>query len=866
MFATLQDLGMSEVRVRDALLRMSSAGDLLSDSLDRSATAWDENTALIEEAERRYDTAESKIQVAKNTLVDLAIDVGSVLLPALVNLVELGTDIIAFFADLPAPLQTAATWFALLFGAAALLGGGFLLLAPRIAAAQALMLSLARTAPVMYGAMAYTGQFLGLLGGLAAVAAAFAFLRQTAGDTSVGVGQATEALIDLRQGVSNELIDDLARLHGRLDDADRVLGIIPTSLGGFRMSAKEAAETTNEFEANVEALDQALAHMVASGDPDKAAEAVEALGTELGLTGDALDAFVQEHFPQYVDSLAAVEAEHKEAAESVEPVDQALLNLATRFGLTGEDAEKAAQQLVESWVDAGTQFVDALDAYETALADKEEAEREAAQATADATEDASDSWEDYVEDVELTVDEYLEQLERMVTNQREWRNNLVELAGRASDEMLSHLISLGPEGADLVALFASMTDDELAEAERLWSHSTEGSVQAGIIDPIIEAGPVLEQVARDHGDNVADKLREHMIKHEVDVFTAARRLGIKIDDGLREGEDRDIPVKITGYDNVVEKIRSIGEEIGKLPDGKSISVTASGKVFFDGRPIHVATGGEIRGPGGPTDDRAGIFALSDGEFVVNARDAQRNLGLLKAINAGMPIGGPVSRVDVEVDSSDLKAADFGLVRDRVSGAAVGASATSSGKVLPPGSYRIGRGPAAHGYNARDLPAPTGTPVYAAAMGMVTRAQRLGYSYGIHAAIQHAGWRSLYAHMSQMYVRAGQEVRRGQMIGRVGSTGNSTGPHLHLEPDNPRLYDRGGKWAHGTLGLNTSGGTEYVLSPEQSRMFDRMISVMEGMARGGDGAAVGESYHFHGVREDAIVARLERRDRIRAVQR
>jgi hypothetical protein len=51
-----------------------------------------------------------------------------------------------------------------------------------------------------------------------------------------------------------------------------------------------------------------------------------------------------------------------------------------------------------------------------------------------------------------------------------------------------------------------------------------------------------------------------------------------------------------------------------------------------------------------------------------------------------------------------------------------------------------------------------------------------------------------------------------------------------------LYDRGGKWAHGTFGFNGSGGTEYVLSPTQSRTFDRFVSVMES-PRGGDGAAL-----------------------------
>ena len=55
------------------------------------------------------------------------------------------------------------------------------------------------------------------------------------------------------------------------------------------------------------------------------------------------------------------------------------------------------------------------------------------------------------------------------------------------------------------------------------------------------------------------------------------------------------------------------------------------------------------------------------------------------------------------------------------------------------------------------------------------------SYGIHAKIQHAnGVETLYAHCSELYITEGQYVAQGELIGAVGSTGRSTGPHLHLE--------------------------------------------------------------------------------------
>ncbi len=76
---------------------------------------------------------------------------------------------------------------------------------------------------------------------------------------------------------------------------------------------------------------------------------------------------------------------------------------------------------------------------------------------------------------------------------------------------------------------------------------------------------------------------------------------------------------------------------------------------------------------------------------------------------------------------------------------------------------------------------SGKPVYASRGGTVITAVTSNSGYGIYVLIDHGdGYSSLYAHMSARYVSAGDSVSQGQMIGRVGSTGNSTGPHLHFE--------------------------------------------------------------------------------------
>jgi murein DD-endopeptidase MepM/ murein hydrolase activator NlpD len=94
----------------------------------------------------------------------------------------------------------------------------------------------------------------------------------------------------------------------------------------------------------------------------------------------------------------------------------------------------------------------------------------------------------------------------------------------------------------------------------------------------------------------------------------------------------------------------------------------------------------------------------------------------------------------------------------------------------------------------DLTAPTGTKVYATGDGRVIKA---GYStggYGIKVFIDHGfGYKTLYAHLNKTFVKKGQKVKRGELIGEVGNTGRSTAPHLHYEvrknnkPENPVNY-------------------------------------------------------------------------------
>ena len=85
------------------------------------------------------------------------------------------------------------------------------------------------------------------------------------------------------------------------------------------------------------------------------------------------------------------------------------------------------------------------------------------------------------------------------------------------------------------------------------------------------------------------------------------------------------------------------------------------------------------------------------------------------------------------------------------------------------------------HTGTDLAAPTGTPIVAAYSGRVAISDFMG-GYGLTVVIGHSekAAETLYGHMSEVFVKAGEWVEQGDIIGRVGSTGNSTGPHLHFE--------------------------------------------------------------------------------------
>ena len=97
------------------------------------------------------------------------------------------------------------------------------------------------------------------------------------------------------------------------------------------------------------------------------------------------------------------------------------------------------------------------------------------------------------------------------------------------------------------------------------------------------------------------------------------------------------------------------------------------------------------------------------------------------------------------------------------------------------------------HQGQDITVPSGAPIFSPADGVVKRAYYIG-GFGNHIKLEHSsGYSTTYAHLSKIFVRHGQKIKRGTIIGETGNTGRSTAPHLHYEvhyrgtPKNPLDY-------------------------------------------------------------------------------
>lgn len=313
---TLKDLGIRSSEDLRTVLGLKGATDLLSQSLDLGNQAWQENTALTEEAEKRYQTAAAQIQMAWNKIKDAAITVGGAIAPVIAGATDAVGTLAEWFSNLPGPVQKALGILGAAGGTLSILAGAALLAVPRIRDTRDALRDLGITGDKAGGKLGGLGKKLAiggaLLGGLEVLAAA----------THAAFGEETQAEIEaftlglerlVRTGKSS---GEFARIFGDdlsgLDDAlDRL------SDSDFEKSVQRifglGFSKVGEAEEKIKNIDSALSGLVESGNAKLAADAFEWLTGRAGEFGMSVDD-VRNMLPGYAAALEVAGSEADKAA------------------------------------------------------------------------------------------------------------------------------------------------------------------------------------------------------------------------------------------------------------------------------------------------------------------------------------------------------------------------------------------------------------------------------------------------------------------------------------------------------------------------------------------------------------------------
>ena len=366
--ATLSDLGVKGTEETQVMLALASAGDLLSESLRMGEEAWKSNSALAEEAQKRYETSEARIQIAWNNIKDAAIDAGGAILPVAANIAEGVGGVVGAFTDLPGPVKGAVGAIAGVGGVAATAGGALLLLAPRAVETYDAFRRLAPEGSKAAGVIGKVGKAAGIA---SAALVGFSVLKGLANDAAPatkGLEETANAMLRLKDAAEGDFtaLDDLFSSGDSIRDlGDAIKYADPSDIDAHMESfgatvlglETPAARAREQFDT----LGKTLATMDAESAAEqfrKLREAAEAEGSTMLSTWEG----VKEYMPAYAESVeAASNATGKAADEAtlygiamghlpdyMQPAQEATEGVAT----AAEDATESLGALGQ--VDAGS--------------------------------------------------------------------------------------------------------------------------------------------------------------------------------------------------------------------------------------------------------------------------------------------------------------------------------------------------------------------------------------------------------------------------------------------------------------------------------------------------------------------------------
>ncbi len=511
----LAELGITGIREADSLLRLSAASEqgadgmsLLANAVQTGNAEFDKGTALIEEASKRYETAESRIAMAKNALVDAGISIGGVVLPAFASLADGVADIAGGFADLPGPVHAVVTALGGIAGAAGLGAGAFLLLFPRVMDTVSAFREIGLLSDSMAGKLGRATVAVGKAGLAFAALSAVPPILNAVTDAMKGID---DAELDLGM---NELTAGLieGERSGRMFDS--VLGDMYDSGALNKQMFSDLGSTVREV-ADINWFQNLVGGLAATGindakdrllelsdafvllsqtDLTRAQETFAAFMAEAEQSGATFDD-VMKVMPSFRDELAGIATQmgldgtdsavlYKIAMGEISPVVDEATGAVGGYSdaIEGaaeetESATEAVEGMIESLTGAADAFLGARSAareYEDAL----EAANEAADENGKHWEDGTDKARENAEAIDELAGSILDNAEAMSANGEasgEWlkgqREDLIEVAksmGATQEEAEAYADALGLVPEDIETLIELDTQQAKDEWRDLW--------------------------------------------------------------------------------------------------------------------------------------------------------------------------------------------------------------------------------------------------------------------------------------------------------------------------------------------------------------------------------------------------------------
>nr|WP_306439967.1 phage tail tape measure protein [Brevibacterium sp. 91QC2O2] len=333
----LSDLGITGIRESDALLRLSASAGTMQDALATGNEEYAKGIALIQEAEKRYATAESRVKIAGNSIKDAAINFGDVLLPVVADAADGVAGLAQWFAKLPDPVKNATVGIAGIGGTAAIAAGGFLTLAPKVFDTIDEFKELTKVHPKVASGLSKVGKMAGYAAiGLATAQVAAAAMGSVIDSTSRSSDEMTRRLVAMQKagtkstggGVLDPEIwkeangywvnggDAIDNWGKAIEASDNKVGKFLDTIMGTRTSATIVSDT-------IESTDQALTNLAQGGAMDTAADGFLKIAQQAEANGTSLDDLFKK-FPEYKSYLESVAT-----AAGYTTDEQTLLQIAT---------------------------------------------------------------------------------------------------------------------------------------------------------------------------------------------------------------------------------------------------------------------------------------------------------------------------------------------------------------------------------------------------------------------------------------------------------------------------------------------------------------------------------------------------------